>query len=630
MRRKIKYLVFLMLSCCVIGVLVYMGLTPAGKPGSFQRLPFRSVQEAESLHFEKSLHRWSGRSKRGIAYVSNIVHGTGILFRGRGLLSLKPGISGKKGFSFNIDARRSGRSGMSLKIRIKRGQRIVFQKKIAKRKRRKIRYHYSHIRKFSGDDEVVIEAIGEGAIVVSDAFVYDILDKPERKFVFVIGLDTERWDKIGRVVNGVELTPHLNRFKHDSVTFEHAFAQSSWTLPSFTSFFTGLYEYNHRINRYHVLDAKIPFLIETFSKSFMTASINGGVWLSGKIGNSRGFDFYQYGSRTRDVFASRALFLNSRRFIRQHPVPGLFLFMHTYALHAPYNPPLKFLLRLNKNPLFREHGTYTLSNQYRKNISPKVRRTMGELYEAEIMAFDFYFGKFIDFLKEYGIYDQSLIVFFSDHGEEFYEHRGWSHGHSLYNELIRVPLIIKFPANQFRTTRVGNPVGIIDILPTLLDYLQIEQKNKIDGLSLMNLVATGSRSGKEIFVAGKKDKGNKRKFLVTSLTTCPFFDHIPKKVAILWDHYKLIYNFPFHKSDRTSFQQAGCPPEVPRLQIFDIKNDPLEKKNLYPDRGDLAVLFRKELDEIIKKVNFILRQGKTGKADFSEEDINNLKTLGYL
>lgn len=629
-KKNIKILVFASFFILFMGAAVYLGLTSSRKPGHFQRLSFLPDEKSEVLAFNKSSHRWVDGSGGEIPRFSSTVNGTGIRFSEGGVLKLKPGVSGPKGLYFCLDALRSPNSEFSLTFRIIRKKGILLSREISSRKKRTIRFVYSKSREFSREDELIIEASGKGALVVSQAFVYDLIENPKRKFVFVIGLDTKRWDKIGQVVNGVALTPHLNRFRQDSVTFENAIAQGCWTLPSFTSFFTGLYEFNHRIERNHVLDAGIPFLIEDFARSFMTASINGGGWLSGKIGNSRGFDFYKFGSRAKDVFASRELFKHAERFILENPVPTLFLFMHTYAIHAPYEPPEEFLLRLNKRPLFRKHGTYTLKNQFRNGISPAVRRAMVELYDAEVMTFDYFFGRFIDFLKKIGIYDQSMIVFFSDHGEEFYEHQGWSHGHALYNELIRVPLLIKFPANQFRMTRIENNVGVIDILPTLLDYLRIDQKKKVDGISLMDIIERKNRNSKGTGSDIDSHIGKKPRFLVSSLTTCPFFKPIPRKVAIFFDRYKLIYNFPVGDKDKSFFRKSGMPPGVPRFQVFDMKTDPLEKRNLYPMRGDLMVLFRRELDKIIEKVRRVLAQEKSDKVDFDKTDLKDLKTLGYL
>ena len=240
---------------------------------------------------------------------------------------------------------------------------------------------------------------------------------------------------------------------------------------------------------------------------------------------------------------------------------------------------------------------------------------MEELYEAEIMTFDHEFGRFIDYLKQRGIYKQSLIVFLSDHGEEFFEHRGWSHGHSLYNELIKVPLIIKFPQGKYKGKKIEKNVGLIDVLPTLTDYLDIEQQRQIDGISLMPLIAGGHFPVRR---------------LISSSAGCLFFDSTPKRIAILFDRYKVIYNFPVSAGDKDVFREAGLPPEPPMFEVFDLEKDPRETHNLYPGSKTLVNDLQKELKDIIKRVRLHLKRSKSPKIEFSSEELERLKSLGYI
>ena len=126
-------------------------------------------------------------------------------------------------------------------------------------------------------------------------------------------------------------------------------------------------------------------------------------------------------------------------------------------------------------------------SRFRK-ISERKANNVINLYKAEIEYFDSEFGKFIDYLRSKNIYNRSLIFLFSDHGEEFFEHKGWGHGHTLYNEVSRIPLIIKFPHEKYRGKRISSNTGIIDIFPTLFNYLGIETTYEPDGRSLMNLI----------------------------------------------------------------------------------------------------------------------------------------------
>jgi choline-sulfatase len=617
---KIRNKLFLLITallCAVIiaGCSISTKDEQSKKSKHFQRLRFRAKQHIEELHFDKIAHKWISLTKRRIPFVSSIPKGTGIFFKGAGRLALTPGITGEKGIFFNINARSFIKKDISISIRIERGKELIYHEQVQENKKGRISYPFSKILNFTKNDKIIIQAKGTGALIAGDAVIYDLIEKKKRKYVFIIALDTLRWDKVGRKVKGVALTPNLDHFKEDAAVFANAFAQSSWTLPSFTSFFTGLYEFNHRIFMHRVLDAAKPFLIENFSDEYMTAGINGGTWLMGKIGNSRGFDSYGAGSGAREEYAARTLFEKSVRFIEQNQAPALFMFMHTYAIHAPYIPPEEFLLKLNKKPQYRAAETFARQDQYKRNVPGKKKEVMAELYEAEIMAFDHFFGVFIDYLKKNNIYEQSLITFFSDHGEEFYEHEGWSHGHSLYNELIKVPLIIKFPHNVYKNATINENVGLIDVLPTLLDYCHIEQNRKIDGISLLPLLKKGKLA---------------RKTLISSGTSCSFFDQAPNRIALLFDHYKLIYNFSLSEKDKAFFREAGLPPEVPGIQVFDLKKDPLERNNLYPGCKDLIEKYRQSLSEIIKKVLFNLKQKRAGEVELSPEELEQLKALGYL
>jgi len=630
MKKKRRFFLTTVVFCCIAAAVLYVGLNKTGERIRFQRLSFQTVQKTEELHFDKTNHRWSSPAGKKIPFVSSISRGTGILFDGTGEIKLQPGITGKKGIFFRLNVRSFNKGKITLTIRVKRGDTVLEQEKVQSGKKGRIYHAFSKTREFSKDDLILIRAIGKGALITGDAVIYDLIAKEKQNHVFIIALDTLRWDKIGQRVDGIDLTPNLDRFKQDAVVFEQAFAQSPWTLPSFTAFFTGLYEFNSRVFRHRVLDSRNPFLIENFSKQYMTASINGGTWLIGKTGNSRGFDSYEVGSGARDVYAGKILFEKSIEFIEKNRAPDLFLFMHTYAIHAPYIPPREFLHKLNKKPRFTARNTYARNRQFKKNVPSEIKKAMEELYDAEIMAFDSYFGEFIAYLKRNGLYDRSSIVFFSDHGEEFYDHLGWSHGHSLHNELIKVPLIIKFPGDIYQSLRVKEIVGIIDILPTLLDYLRIEQDREIDGVSLMPLIKQAAMPSADREGEKNKNYRKNRGFLVSSLATCPFFDQVPKKVAILFDHYKLIYNFAVSETDKTFFRVAGLPPEVPWFQVFDLINDPLEKHNLYPGCMNLIKDYREDLNDILKKIRFILKRKKSAEIELSDEEIEKLKALGYL
>jgi len=121
------------------------------------------------------------------------------------------------------------------------------------------------------------------------------------------------------------------------------------------------------------------------------------------------------------------------------------------------------------------------------------------------------------------LYDNAMIIFMSDHGEEFFEHNGWTHSHSLYNEQIRVPVIIKFPGNRFKNRKVPDVVGIIDLLPTILSYYNIDyEAAKLDGTNLIPLI--------------KYSQARRPEYVVSTISTGRYFEAIPPKIAVLFYH----------------------------------------------------------------------------------------------
>ncbi len=613
-------------------------------PQDLQRLHFKVDQCQEELQFDRTAHRWtrSTANDKKLPFPCALTKGTGIMFENNGSLSLQPQLTGKKGIFFHIDGRGNRKQGIQVQVTITRNKEIIFKEKIeshrSRLKKNKIDNNISSIFDFQKNDIIHVLCEGQGILVASDPVIYTPTENKDKKYIFVIALDTLRHDKIGKTSGPlnkkVDLTPNLDGFKKDAVVFNHTYAQSSWTLPSFTSFFTGLYDYNHQLIRYAVLDKAKPFLVENFSPSYMTASINGGTWLTGKIGNSRGFDSYELGSRTKAPYASRDLFKKAMEFIENNPVPRLFLFLHTYAIHAPYHPPAEFLQRLDQHPPYPQGlQTFARDEQYKKNVSPALQAAMVELYEAEILTFDHFFGEFIRYLKKNGLYEQSLIVFLSDHGEEFYDHGGWSHGHALYNESIRVPLFMKFPNNQFASTIIEQQAGLIDVFPTMLDYLQINtvdsqgQPYQIDGISLLPLI---QNPGKHL-PATTGDTPSPR-ILVSSIANCPFFDQVPRRIALMSGRYKMIFNFEMSEKDKNYFQTAGLPPQTGKFEVFDLEKDPQEKENLYPQCEKLAIIqaMQQQLKKIIQKIHLNIKQHKTPRFQFDKEELEILKSLGYI
>jgi arylsulfatase A-like enzyme len=414
-------------------------------------------------------------------------------------------------------------------------------------------------------DEVIFEFSGQGIVYFSRPVFYRPTALPERDYVFLIAPDTFRSDVIGAERHGLKLTPNIDRFIQDSVCFPNTFAQSSWTIPSFISLFTARYAYHHGVGTARPLDMATPTLTSRLGEKFITFGYHGGMGLRGLWGYSRNFDHYE-DFPPAGPFNGRggySLFAKALELVKTAAFPRTFLFLHTYQVHEPYAPPEEFLKKLNPSPPYRQLGSVN-SRHPEKSFLPVAddrRLALRELYEAEVMAFDHYFGWFISELRRLGIYDRAMIIFTSDHGEEFFEHSGWGHAHDLYNELVRVPLVIKFPGQAHAGIRPNSLAGSIDILPTLLDYCHLPPlASPIDGVSLMPALS------------GKTPRQN----LISDIALSRYIEAIPPKFALFHKQTKLIYNFPANPSDRKFFAPFGQPPETPLVEWFDLNRDPGE------------------------------------------------------
>jgi hypothetical protein len=531
--------------------------------------------------------------------------------KGKQLIQIEPRIKGKVGFYTTLYFSSMSEEKIHCRLILQKGK---AKKEIAHIQ--KMGFNSSFIRNLDigKKEKIILSFTGEGIVAFSVPIIYSKNESKEKNYIFLIGADTLRADYVGKNINGNSLTPNIDLFKNNSVDFTNAYSQSSWTLPAFMSLFTSLYEFNHGVTRGASLDQEKPFLVRELSKNFLTFSYNGGAFVGKKYGFSRGYDLYTSLASLIRSGSGKIMFDTAIKLIERTDFPDLFLFLHTYQLHSPYAPDLEFLYKINSEPELLKFGGYHAKKKY-KRVDEKIVRASRELYQAEILEFDHYFGEFIRKLKIMGLYDSSMIIFMSDHGEEFYEHNAWTHGHSLYNELIKIPLIIKFPHNEYKGVEISEDVGIIDIFPTILEACKVEFSSKsIDGESLLPLL-----NGKKL----------NRKTLYSSLSTGWMIDAIPPKFSIISKDSKLIFNYPFISEKLPFFNKDSRPPQIDRIEFFDVREDKLEKDNII-NQKEMPKIFRLRIEELRMAINKALATKKRGKIILSKEELEKLKALGYI
>jgi len=323
-------------------------------------------------------------------------------------------------------------------------------------------------RAFEKDGDLFRAYWGAPSIAVDPKFA--VVKDP---LVIVYLVDTLRADHTTPYGYKRNTTPELEKFARDAVLFEAGIAHSSWTKPSVASLMTSRLPSRHRaVQLRDPLDSGQVTLAEMLdAKGFATGGvIANSVVYAADSNFHQGFEVFagmhgDEGRRSKMVdtrlVVDKALeFLDSRR--------GLptFLYVHTMDPHVPYSPPAPFDTMFDPKPVYPEHPGIDPRTDYKE---PRDRERLIAQYDGDIAYGDQQFGRFIDELKKRGVYEDAVILFVSDHGEEFLDHGGWLHGRSVFDELVRVPMIVKFAGRRGAAQRVSQVVALSDVLPTVLE-----------------------------------------------------------------------------------------------------------------------------------------------------------------
>lgn len=302
--------------------------------------------------------------------------------------------------------------------------------------------------------------------------------------LILISIDTLRADHLSCYGYERPTSPFLDKLAGESVLFENVIAQSTWTTPSHAALFTSRYPTELGIRAWPD-PGRIPDQFPTVPEILLEAGILGyafteSAWMDGSLGFERGFQLYDdRGGRLRRILprAVQALpHFDSSQF---------FLFLHTYDVHSydplyrdlrdfqrPYRGKLKPGRELAQNI---QRGD---NREWREALSPQDLAYIIDLYDASIREVDTYLQSLVDTLKSRGLYDNTILAITADHGEEFLDHGKTGHGYSAYDHQIHVPWLLRLPGGAYGGTRVRAQVRSIDIVPTLLDLLEIDHADR--------------------------------------------------------------------------------------------------------------------------------------------------------
>jgi len=469
-------------------------------------------------------------------------------------------------------------------------------------------------------DEARLSLITQGEKGVFSFWYNPVIYRPaaQRKNVILICLDTLRADHLGCYGYPRKTSPNIDSLTADSSVFFNAYASSPWTLPSHVSLFTSLSGVQHQVY-YHddKMDPSLVTLADILRKNqFFCPAFTGGGFVSPEYGFSKGFDVYYTGEG--GVYyhnSAQLVYQIVSRWLERNGDKNFFIFIHTYQPHNPYACPYPYkTMFLDEKPKWRHldlSGYLGGKGEIYRELPEKERQNIIGLYDGEIRYSDERLIKpLLEKLKEMNLYDQTMVIFTSDHGEEFFDHGSWLHGQSLYDESLKIPLIIKFPESKFAGKRIQSIVRLIDIMPTILDELGIDFSDyEFEGESLIPLL--------------KKEDSQDRIFLA-DIGNNVLNSHVPQKIAINFGKYKLILNKQFSRKDLSFF--ISPPPSLAAVELYDLAQDPHEKRNIAAENRDLVAQLTKKIEEIHQKA----RKRKGEKARINEELQKELKALGYI
>jgi arylsulfatase A-like enzyme len=414
--------------------------------------------------------------------------------------------------------------------------------------------------------------------------------------VVLISIDTLRADHVGAYGYDKPTTPVLDELAGNSVLFERAVSQSSWTRPAHMSIMTGLYPAEHGFvaladNRR--LEDTVPTLASVLkAQGWQTVAFTGGLNVSASFGFDSGFDLYRNnGSSFRDNLEEFRWWLENEREDR------FFLFLHGYDAHTPYEG-----FSADREALDLDEKRPRKSYRKTCNKDPSARSLAPFLaeYDAAIHRADRYVGKMLDELRSRGLLENTLLVVTSDHGEEFGEHGGCFHLSTLHREVLDVPLLIAGPDLTPRRVATLVPASV-SIAPTIADAV-LGKGHELPGPSLLPALTGGALGEQEVWSQTERSTEHTRGQGVLHALTVP-----GRKLL----HY----------------------PTLGREEAYDLITDPLETVAL---EGQSSPELIKALDrrKASHPAQFPSRRKAKGSADDAESEVDEelekqLQTLGY-
>lgn len=420
--------------------------------------------------------------------------------------------------------------------------------------------------------------------------------------VILISLDTVRADELD--LGRAQVAPGLERLARRGLVLERALAGSSWTLPSHAQLFTGqppaLHGVHTDLRRIDPLTPTLPELLR--ARGYFTAGVWSGWYLAGAYGFERGFERYECaleGAERIETGASvnrateRALFarrdrashaaVSSERVVdlalaaveAAPPDRPLFLFCHLFDPHHDYIPPPPFDALFDPDyegdidgrGYFENRRIYDPAKTPARQVGERDLQHLRSLYRGEIAWTDHALARLFETLERVGRLERALVILTSDHGEEFFEHEGRGHRRTLFEEVLRVPLVLVPPGAPERAEPLRSDalVSLADVLPTVLDYAGAPPARTAYGRSLRPLLEGGRLEPR------------------AQVASLAFYRELEGGAPTYWLLEAL--HGGSHKLLRRTRLEPGVEPVLEFVELYDLERDPRELQPVR-DRAD--------------------------------------------
>lgn len=390
--------------------------------------------------------------------------------------------------------------------------------------------------------------------------------------VLLITLDTTRADRLGSYGYSKAKTPHLDFLAQNGVRFANAYCQVPLTLPSHCSILTGTYPTYHNVHNngtYSLGPDQVTLAEVLQSKNFQTAAFLASFSVDSRFGLDQGFDLYddnfQEGSPFKAVNSERKagdVYSRFSSWLDDFHTQQFFGWIHFFDPHLPYIPP----------------------DSYGKEFADRP-------YDGEIAYMDFYVGAVLEKLREKNILGRTLIIVAGDHGEGLGDKVETGHGIFLYEMVMRVPLIF-YAENLLPGGKViSSRVRLIDIMPSVLDLLKIEESYPYQGISLIPVIEGRKKGDLDTYIETYYPREN---YGWSELT------------GLISGDWKYI--------------------QAPKGELYDLKSDPFERNNLFQSDKKTASDMKERLDVLVKSSSV---SPGTGKRTLNQEELARLRSLGY-